>query len=100
MWWKGNFNQIMQKLIFISLLLLLLQLQMQFWWGQAGLSDLFIIQEHIAKQQALNTELQQRNQSLFVEVADLKSKLDTVEEYARMELGLIKQGEVFYQIVE
>jgi cell division protein FtsB len=90
----------MPKLIFIILLLLLLYLQLQFWWGEAGLHDLFIIQEHIAKQQLLNAKLQQRNQDLILEVEDLKYQLNTVEEYARMELGLIKQGEVFYQIVE
>jgi cell division protein FtsB len=45
-------------------------------------------------------KLRQRNRALQAEVLDLKKGLDAVEERARSELGMIKEGEVFYQVVE
>ncbi len=53
-----------------------------------------------SKQQVLeNADLEQRNQSLSAEVRDLKEGRDAIEERARSEMGMIKQGETFYQVV-
>jgi cell division protein FtsB len=47
-----------------------------------------------------NAAFKTRNDALATEIADLKQGLSAIEEYARMELGMIKRNEVFYQIVE
>jgi cell division protein FtsB len=43
--------------------------------------------------------LKARNGALDAEVRDLKQGLEAIEERARLELGMIKKDEVFYQIV-
>jgi cell division protein FtsB len=95
-----NLTMMLQKILLYSLILLLFYLQYQLWFGQGSYQSLQIMQQQLAQQQTINQKLQQRNQSLIAEVKDLKHGLTVIEEYARMELGLIKQGEVFYQIVE
>ena len=47
-----------------------------------------------------NQQLRERNQALEAEVQDLKQGLGAIEERAREELGMIKEGETFYQIIE
>ena len=44
--------------------------------------------------------LQERNSSLDAEVKDLKKGLDAIEERARSEMGMIKEGEVYYQVIK
>ncbi|MDX1442474.1 MAG: cell division protein FtsB [Gammaproteobacteria bacterium] len=81
-----------------SLLFLLLLLQGQLWFGQGSLPDLWRLQDAIEQQQDENSELRERNESLAAEVADLKSGLEAIEERARTELGMIREGETFYQV--
>jgi cell division protein FtsB len=90
----------LQKILLLGLILLLAHLQYQLWLDQGSYQNWQTMQQQLAQQQAINKQLQQRNQALIAEVKDLKHGLTAIEEYARMELGLIKQGEVFYQIVE
>jgi cell division protein FtsB len=54
----------------------------------------------VEKQRQDNAVLAERNQLLAAEVKDLKSGRDALEERARSELGMIKPGETFFQIVE
>jgi cell division protein FtsB len=84
----------------ISLFIMTIYLQYQFWFGSGGYQEYQILQQAITRQQQENTRLAIRNQALATEVADLKHGLEAVEEQARMELGMIKSDEVFYQIVE
>lgn len=51
-------------------------------------------------QMAENSQLRERNQALAAEVADLKQGVDAIEERARRELGMIKKGETFYQVID
>ncbi|MEK7991961.1 MAG: cell division protein FtsB [Thiotrichaceae bacterium] len=90
----------LQKILLLGLVLLLAHLQYQIWLGQGSYENWQTMQQQLAQQQAINQQLQQRNRALIAEVKDLKHGFTVIEEYARMELGLIKQGEVFYQIVE
>ena len=84
----------------ISLFIMTIYLQYQFWFGKGGYQEYQTLQQAIERQQQENTRLAARNQVLAAEVADLKQGLEAVEEQARMELGMIKADEVFYQIVE
>ena len=56
--------------------------------------------QQVDQQKAKNTQLATRNAGLDAEVRDLKQGSDAVEERARVELGMIKSDEVFYQVVD
>jgi len=82
------------------LLFLLLLLQGQLWFGQGSLPDLWRLKRAVEAQQAENQGLEERNTSLAAEVQDLKSGLEAIEERARSELGMIRDGETFYQVTD
>ena len=88
------------KAIIASLVILLMLLQFKLWFGEGSVMDVWQLKDAIAKQQATNAQLKERNQALIAEVNDLKQGLDAIEERARSELGMIKKGETFYQVVE
>ena len=83
----------------LILILLLLLLQYQLWFGTGNIHDATKLQQQVTAQQDQNIELAKRNQELAAQVRDLKQGQAAVEEQARSDLGMIKKGETFYQIV-
>jgi len=90
----------MLRWIALILILLLVGLQFKLWTGSGSMHDVDTLRLSVKKQADENNRLHQRNQSLAADVHDLKHGDQAVEARARTELGLIKQGEVFYQVVE
>ncbi len=88
------------KWILIILLGLLLLLQYRLWLGDGGIPEVLQLQDEVASVKQDVEQLKQRNQALDAEVQDLKTGLDAIEERARSELGMIKQGETYYQVIE
>ncbi|BAU48209.1 cell division protein FtsB [Sulfurifustis variabilis] len=88
------------KPLVIALGALLLLLQYPLWLGNGGLLGLWEIKREIALQVTENRHLAERNQMLAAEVIDLKQGLEAIEERARIELGMIKGGETFYQVID
>jgi cell division protein FtsB len=82
------------------LLLLLLGLQYRLWVGDGSLAEVHALEDEIVAQNAELKRLRTRNQALEAEVEDLREGLDALEERARSELGMIKQGEIFLQVIE
>ena len=82
------------------LLVLLLFLQYHLWLGQGSLRDMHRMAQEVAVQKAENARLTARNRVLEAEVADLKQGQAAIEERARTELGMVKKGETFYQVIE
>ena len=89
----------MRKLL-LGLLLLLVILQVTLWFGGGGLLEVWDQHQEVEAQRDENARLRERNEALNAEVLDLKQGLDAVEEHAREDLGMVKEGEVFYQVVE
>lgn len=89
----------MLRWVALILIVLLIALQLKLWLGEGGMRDLHALRARIAAQDAENAKLKQRNQALSAEVQDLKHGQQAVEARARSELGLIKPGERFYQVV-
>lgn len=88
------------RLISFVLMMVLAALQYKLWLGDGNLTEAHHLRQ---KKEALiehNKELRQRNEALAAEVLDLKQGLEAVEERARSEMGMIKEGEIFYQIIE
>jgi cell division protein FtsB len=89
----------MRKLL-LFLVVLLVYLQYQLWFGDGGLLELWNIHQEVEVQREENARLRERNEALNAQVLDLKQGLDAIEEHAREDMGMIKQGETFYQTVE
>ncbi|MGB0204154.1 MAG: cell division protein FtsB [Neptuniibacter sp.] len=90
----------MFRLLVVLLIILLLGLQYRLWFGEPSLPDIWQLDANIELQQKINDELSQRNSELEAEVQDLKQGQSALEERARSELGMVKEGETFYQLVE
>ena len=58
-----------------------------------------VLSKEVALIEAGNEKLTQRNQMMYSEIEDLKSGYEAIEERARNELGLVKEGETFFRIV-
>ena len=86
--------------LFIVLILLLAGLQYRLWVGEGSLAQVSRLQQQIAEQQGENERLLERNRILEAEVMELKRGMETVEERARQELGMLKEGETLYQLIE
>jgi len=80
------------------LIALLLILQGQIWLGKGGIPTVFELESKIKEQNELNAKAKRINGQLNSEVNDLKEGLNTVEERARHELGMVKANEIFVQI--
>jgi cell division protein FtsB len=89
----------MKKLL-ILLVLLLVYLQYSLWIGDGSLQEVWRLRQDVEQQRQENAQLRERNAALDAEVRDLKQGLETIEEHAREDLGMIKKGETFYQVVE
>ena len=84
----------------IALIVALGLLQWRLWTGDGGVADLRELEQTLAEQQSENERLQQRNQMLENEILDLKNGLEAIEERARSDLGMNRDGETFYMIIE
>ncbi len=78
---------------------LILALQYPLWFGKGGWLKVRELDRQVAEQRVANARLKARNDVLDVEVRDLKQGLDAIEERARVELGMIRKDEVFFQVV-
>ena len=88
------------RLLLLTLTGLLLGLQFTLWYGRGGVHDVWRAQEQIAAQKAENALWETRNTGLAAEVVDLKQGLEAIEELARSEMGMVRQGEVFIQLLD
>jgi cell division protein FtsB len=86
--------------LFLVLLLLLGGLQYRLWVGSGSLKQVASLKVQIADQHSENERLLERNRVLDAEVAELKKGMETVEERARHELGMVKDGETLYQLAQ
>ncbi len=89
------------KWLALGLFALLLLLQYRLWMADEGsLAEQHRLELEISRQQELNAVLRERNEQLEQEVLELQQGLETVEERARRDLGMIREGETYYQVVE
>lgn len=86
-----------QNLIICFLTVLLLISQYKLWFGDYGVLWLKNLRSELAQQRAENARLIQRNEALNAQLQELKTGQDALEERARSQLGMIKDGEIFIQ---
>ena len=88
------------RLVAALLIGILAVLQAQLWLGRGSVGDVAQMQQKLDEQKVRNAAAQQSNEQLAAEVRDLQEGLDTVEEKARSELGMVKPNEILVQIVK
>jgi cell division protein FtsB len=88
------------RVVALLLVGLLLMLHAQLWFGRGSVRNVAQMQHKLEEQKATNAQAQQANERLAAEVRDLQEGLEMVEEKARMELGMVKQGEIYVQIAK
>lgn len=86
--------------LFVVLILLLAGLQYRLWVGDGSLAQVTELNRQISDQKGENERLLERNRVLEAEVMELKKGTETVEERARHELGMVKDGETLYQLAQ
>lgn len=82
--------------LFVLLLALLVGLQHRLWFGENGIYQTAELRKKIEVQQLENKKLLEKNQRLEAEVVELKKGTETIEEKARHDLGMVKDGETLY----
>ena len=87
------------RLISLALAALLLLIQYPLWLGKGGMLAVSDLRDQVAVAQAQLDGRKARNAKLDSEVRDLREGLGAVEERARLELGMIKQNEIFVQVL-
>jgi cell division protein FtsB len=85
------------SIVFAALIVLL---QYPLWLGKGGWLRVWEIDRQVNAQKDGNARLRVRNDALDAEVRDLKQGYDAIEERARYELGMIKQDEIFFHVME
>ena len=85
--------------LLIALGIVAILLQAELWISDAGFQKTRELRDAVSEQRELNEELRTRNAALDAEVVNLKQGFEAAEERARTDLGLIGQGETFYQVV-
>lgn len=89
----------MKSIVFI-LLILLFWIQYKIWSQDDGIPEKWQLEKEVEHVKVEVKGLTERNASLDAEVQDLKKGLEAIEERARSELGMIKNGEVYYQVIK
>jgi len=87
------------KILSIILLSLLVLIQYPLWFGKGSWYDVFKLKQEFNNQAKINSVLSKENFALKAEVSDLTNGTDAIEERARHELGMVKDDEYFFQIL-
>ncbi|KTD21971.1 cell division protein FtsB [Legionella londiniensis] len=88
------------RIIIAFLVLALIGLQYKLWLGDGSVLQWLQLQKKLSVQEEENKKLQTRNRIIEADIQELKSGEQALEEQARFELGMIKEGEVYYQFVD
>ena len=87
------------RLVTVVLIALLVLIQYPLWWGHGGWLRVHELRQQLAQQLQKNADEKLRNERIAGEVQDLQNGTAAVEERARYEMGMVKDGEVFVQFV-
>lgn len=88
------------RILAVILVLLIAAIQSPMWFGKGGWLRVWELDRQIEAQRETNMRLAARNAALEAEVRDLKQGFEAIEERARAELGMVKQDEVFFQLLQ
>ncbi|MEO8419207.1 MAG: cell division protein FtsB [Methylophilaceae bacterium] len=88
------------RVLTLIFVILISSLQYPLWLGKGSWLRVWDLNRQITTQKEANATFKARNDTLDAEVRDLKQGYAAIEERARSELGMVKQDEVFYQVLQ
>ena len=88
------------RILFLILLSLIALVQYSLWLGKGGWLQVRDLDRQIRAQQQANQKMQERNAAIDADVKDLKQGYAAIEERARSKLGMVKDDEIFFQVIK
>ncbi len=88
------------KILLALVVLLIVLLQYRLWYGDGGIKEIEAYQQQMDDLSKQVAEKSARNKALYAEVEDVRKGQEAIEERARYELGMIRDGETFFQVLE
>ncbi|MDP3007987.1 MAG: cell division protein FtsB [Methylococcales bacterium] len=88
------------KILIVILIALIAHLQYRLWFGDGSITEIRAYQQRLDDLTQQVEEKHLRNEALYAEVVDLRKGQEALEERARDELGMIKDNETFFQVIE
>ncbi|MGZ5030199.1 MAG: cell division protein FtsB [Methylobacter sp.] len=88
------------RVIIAIIILLIIHLQYRIWVGDGSFAQIDAYQQRLDELKKQAEEKRQRNEALYAEVLDLRKGQEAIEERARDELGMIKEDETFFHVLE
>lgn len=88
------------RVITVALAAAFIFLQYRLWFEEGGIHDMVKLKKMLAMQTAENDTLKKRNDDLLFQIQRIQNSRDAAEARARSELGMVKKGETFYQVVK
>ena len=88
------------KILLAFIILFVALLQYRLWHGDGGIAEITALQLRLDDLKEQVEEKKERNETLYAEVEDLRKGQEALEERARDELGMIRDGETFFQVLE
>jgi cell division protein FtsB len=88
------------KIFLLVITVLIGLLQYRLWCGNGGIKEIKAYQQKLVELNKQVIEKKERNDALYAEVEDLRKGKEAIEERARYELGMMKEGETFFQVLE
>ena len=88
------------KIFLLVITVLIGLLQYRLWYGNGGIKEIKAYQQELVEFNKQVIEKKERNDALYAVVEDLRKGKEAIEERARYELGMMKEGETFFQVLE
>jgi cell division protein FtsB len=88
------------KIIIALIILLIIHFQYRIWVGDGSIAQIDAYQQRLDELKKQAEEKRERNEALYAEVLDLRKGQEAIEERARDELGMIKEDETFFHVLE
>jgi len=89
-----------QRALTYAFIALLVLIQYPLWLGKGGWLRVWELDRQVEGQKNITAGLKRRNAGMEAEVRDLKNGVGAVEERARFELGMVKEDEIFFQVLD
>ncbi len=88
------------KILVAILFLFIIHLQYRLWVGDGSVAQIKEYQARLETVKEKVKEKKERNEALYAEIEDLRKGQEAIEERARDELGMIKENETFFHVLE